>query len=87
MHFLARGESEGRLDECRNSNLVKGGNKVKPSNESEMAGRVHELKGKIKEKVGQLTNDPDLEAEGVGEKIGGKVQKKIGQVQKAVEKL
>jgi uncharacterized protein YjbJ (UPF0337 family) len=37
--------------------------------------------------VGQLTNNPELEAEGVGEKIAGKVQKKIGQVEKAVEKL
>jgi uncharacterized protein YjbJ (UPF0337 family) len=44
------------------------------------------VKGDIKEKVGQLTNDPDLKAEGTGEKIAGKVQKKIGQVEKVVEK-
>jgi uncharacterized protein YjbJ (UPF0337 family) len=44
------------------------------------------VKGKIKEKAGQLTNNPDLEAEGQGEKIGGKVQKKIGQVEKVLEK-
>jgi uncharacterized protein YjbJ (UPF0337 family) len=49
---------------------------MKPSSENEIAGKVHEVKGQIKEKVGQLTNDPDLEAEGIGEKIGGKVQKK-----------
>jgi uncharacterized protein YjbJ (UPF0337 family) len=30
------------------------------------AGKVHEVKGKIKEKVGQLTNDPDFDAEGIG---------------------
>ena len=36
---------------------------MKPSTENEIAGKVHEVKGKIKEKVGQLTNDPDLEAE------------------------
>jgi uncharacterized protein YjbJ (UPF0337 family) len=59
---------------------------MKPSTENEIAGKVHEVKGKIKVKVGQLTNDPSLEAEGIGEKIAGKVQKKIGQVQKAVEK-
>jgi len=41
------------------------------------------VKGKIKEKVGQLTNDPDLEGEGTAEKIAGKVQKKIGQVEKS----
>ena len=60
---------------------------MKPSTKDEVAGKVHELKGKIKEKVGRLTNDPDLEGEGIGEKIAGKVQKKIGQVEKAVEKL
>jgi uncharacterized protein YjbJ (UPF0337 family) len=57
---------------------------MKPSTENEIAGKVHEVKGAIKEKVGQLTNDPDLEDEGTGEKIGGKVQKKIGQVQKVL---
>jgi uncharacterized protein YjbJ (UPF0337 family) len=60
---------------------------MKPSTENEIAGHVHEVKGKIKQKVGQLTNDPDLEAEGIGEKIAGKVRKKIGQVEKVVEKL
>jgi uncharacterized protein YjbJ (UPF0337 family) len=59
---------------------------MKPSIENEIAGTVHEVKGKIKEKVGQLTHDPDLEAEGIGEKIGGKVQKKIGQVKKVLGK-
>jgi uncharacterized protein YjbJ (UPF0337 family) len=55
---------------------------MKPGTKDEIAGRVHEVKGTIKEKVGELTNDPDLEGEGIGEKIGGKVQKKIGQVEK-----
>ena len=59
---------------------------MKPSTEDQIAGKVHEVKGKIKEKVGQLTNDPDLEAEGIGEKIGGTVQKKIGQVKKVLGK-
>jgi uncharacterized protein YjbJ (UPF0337 family) len=63
-----------------------GGSKMKPSTENEVAGKVHEVKGKIKEKVGQLTNDPDLEAEGTGEKIAGKIQNKIGQVEKVLEK-
>jgi uncharacterized protein YjbJ (UPF0337 family) len=44
------------------------------------------VKGKIKEKVGKVTNDPNLEAEGAGEYIVGEAQKKIGQVQKVVEK-
>jgi uncharacterized protein YjbJ (UPF0337 family) len=44
------------------------------------------VKGKVKEKVGRATNDPDLEAEGQVEKIAGKVQKKIGQVKKVLGK-
>jgi uncharacterized protein YjbJ (UPF0337 family) len=59
---------------------------MKPSTENEIAGKVHEIKGTIKEKVGELTNDPDLEGEGIGEKIAGKVQKKVGQVEKALGK-
>jgi uncharacterized protein YjbJ (UPF0337 family) len=64
----------------------KEGDEMKPSTEDEIAGKLHELKGKIKEKVGHLTNDSDLEAEGIGEKIGGKVRKKIGQLEKVIEK-
>ena len=60
---------------------------MKPSTEDQIAGKVHEVKGKIKEKIGQLTNDPDLEGAGIGEKIAGKIEKKIGQVQKAVESV
>jgi uncharacterized protein YjbJ (UPF0337 family) len=59
---------------------------MKSGTENEITGQVHEVKGTIKEKVGRLTNDPDLEGEGIGEKIAGKVQKKIGQVERAVEK-
>ena len=52
MCFLARGEAKGRLAERRNSNRFRGGNKMKPSPENVIAGKVHEVKGKIKEKVG-----------------------------------
>jgi uncharacterized protein YjbJ (UPF0337 family) len=59
---------------------------MKRSTEDQAKGRFHEVKGKIKEKMGQLTNNPDLEGEGIGEKIAGKIQKKIGQVEKVIEK-
>jgi uncharacterized protein YjbJ (UPF0337 family) len=57
---------------------------MKQSTEDKAKGTFHEVKGKVKEKVGRATNDPDLEAEGQVEKIGGKVQKKIGQVEKVL---
>jgi uncharacterized protein YjbJ (UPF0337 family) len=59
---------------------------MKPSTKDEVAGKVHELKGKIKEKVGQVMHNPDLEDEGTVEKIAGKVQHKIGQVEEVIEK-
>ncbi len=59
---------------------------MRSSTKNEIAGQIHEAKGKIKEKIAQLTNNPDLEDEGTGEKIAGKVQKKIGQVEKVIEK-
>jgi len=60
---------------------------MKPSTENRVAGKIHEVKGALKEKAGKVTNNPDLEDEGTGEKIAGKVQKKIGQVQKVIEKF
>jgi uncharacterized protein YjbJ (UPF0337 family) len=53
---------------------------MKASTKDTVKGEVHKVKGAVKEKVGKLTNNPDLEVEGQDEKIGGKVQKKIGQV-------
>jgi uncharacterized protein YjbJ (UPF0337 family) len=55
---------------------------MKPSTKDQAKGKLHEVKGKVKEKVGRGTNDPNLEAEGTDEKVAGKVQKKIGQVEK-----
>jgi uncharacterized protein YjbJ (UPF0337 family) len=55
---------------------------MKQSTEDKAKGTFHEVKGKVKEKVGQSVNNPDLEAEGQEEKIGGKIRKKIGQVEK-----
>lgn len=59
---------------------------MKQSTKDKARGKYHEVKGKVKEKVGRATNNPDLEAEGQVEKISGKVQKKIGQVEKVLGK-
>jgi uncharacterized protein YjbJ (UPF0337 family) len=56
------------------------------STKDKAEGTFHEAKGKVKEKVGQMTNNPNLESEGKGEKMGGKVQKKVGDVEKVFEK-
>ena len=59
---------------------------MKQSTEDKAKGTFHEVKGKVKEKVGKVTNNPDLEAEGRAERIGGKIRKKIGQVEKVLGK-
>ena len=59
---------------------------MKDSTKDEVQGKLHEAKGKIKEKAGQMTNDPNLEAEGTDEKMGGKIQHKVGQIKKVFNK-
>ena len=54
------------------------------SNKDRAEGAAHQVKGTIKEKVGQVTNDPEMEGEGTGEKIGGKIQKKVGDIEKKI---
>ena len=59
---------------------------MKPSTKDQMEGKFHEVKGAVKEKAGQVINNPDLEAEGQAEKLTGKVQNKIGQIEAVLEK-
>ena len=59
---------------------------MKPSTKDRIKGKLHEMKGGAKEKVGQVTNNPGLAAEGQTEKIAGAVQKKVGQIEKVFEK-
>jgi uncharacterized protein YjbJ (UPF0337 family) len=59
---------------------------MKQGTKDELAGKLHEAKGNVKEKVGQVINNPDMETEGQGEKVAGKVQKKVGQFEKVLEK-
>jgi uncharacterized protein YjbJ (UPF0337 family) len=56
------------------------------STTDKLEGAFHEAKGTIKEKVGQVTNDPDLEAEGQAENTSGTIQKKIGQIKEVFNK-
>ena len=59
---------------------------MKSSTTDQVKGKLHEIKGDLKQKAGQVTNNPNLEAEGQTEKLAGKVQKKIGQIEKVFEK-
>ena len=59
---------------------------MRQSTKDKAKGKFHEVKGKVKEKVAQVTNDPDLAAEGTDERLGGKIQKKVGDIKKVFEK-
>ena len=45
-------------------------------------GKLHEIKGAIRQQVGKITENPDLEADGQAEKIVGKVQTLAGKIEK-----
>ena len=59
---------------------------MRPSTTDQVQGKLHEVKGDVKKKVGQVTGNPDLTNEGQAEQIAGNVQKKVGQVEKVFEK-
>ena len=60
--------------------------KMNPSTKDEIKGNIHAVKGKVKETAGQVTNNPDLEAEGKAERTAGKIEKKVGQIEKVLGK-
>ena len=52
----------------------------------EIKGKAEQAKGYVKEKVGQATNDPDLEAEGTADRAAGKVREGVGEVKDKVKR-
>jgi uncharacterized protein YjbJ (UPF0337 family) len=59
---------------------------MKSSTKDKAKGRATQAKGVIKEKVGRATNDPDTEASGTADKVGGTVRNKVGDVKKVFGK-
>jgi len=59
---------------------------MKKSTKDEIKGKFHEVKGNAREKAGKVTGNPDLKAEGHAEKLRGKVQKKLGQMEHVLDK-
>ncbi len=59
---------------------------MKQSTTDQVAGKLREMKGTVQEKLGKVTDNPKLTAEGQGEQIAGKVQKKIGEIEKVLNK-
>jgi uncharacterized protein YjbJ (UPF0337 family) len=57
---------------------------MKSSTDDKTTGNLQEVEGAIKEKAGEFTRNPNLEADGRAEKNDGKVQNSVGKIEKAV---
>jgi uncharacterized protein YjbJ (UPF0337 family) len=66
--------------------VFRGDEQMNPSTNDQVAGTLHEVKGKVKQVIGQAIGNPDLESEGNVENLAGKVQQKVGQIKKVFEK-
>jgi uncharacterized protein YjbJ (UPF0337 family) len=53
-------------------------------NNDELNGKVDKLKGKIKEGVGNATNDESLRGEGVSDQAAGNVEEGFGKARRKV---
>jgi len=54
-------------------------------NRDEIKGKAEKAKGFVKEKVGEVTNNPDLEAEGKVDRASGAVREGFGTVKRKVK--
>lgn len=59
---------------------------MKTSTQDKIEGSAKDLKGKMKEGAGKMTNRPDLVDEGRADQAEGKVQKKVGDIKKVFDK-
>jgi len=57
---------------------------MKSSTRDQAAGKLHELKGAVKQKAGELSKNPKLTASGMAEKNMGKAQMVMGKIKKTV---
>jgi len=59
---------------------------MKSSTQDKAEGAFHQVKGKIKEVAGKISDKPELEIEGKAENTAGKVQGKIGEIKEVLGK-
>jgi len=53
-------------------------------NKDEVKGKGKKIKGQVKDKVGEVIGNPDLEAEGEAERIEGEVQESFGRARRKI---
>jgi uncharacterized protein YjbJ (UPF0337 family) len=53
-------------------------------NKDEMEGKLDQASGAVKDKVGEVTGNRDLEAEGEAQRLGGNAQEGLGTARRKV---
>jgi len=56
-------------------------------NKDEVKGKGKKIKGQVKDKVGELIGNPELEAEGEADRVEGQAQEILGRARREAEKL
>ncbi len=59
----------------------------KKSVDQQVGGKGESLKGKIKEGIGKVTGDADLEAEGQADQDEGKIREGVGKAGRAISDI
>ncbi|MDO9264034.1 MAG: CsbD family protein [Desulfosalsimonadaceae bacterium] len=59
---------------------------MKSSTKDNAEGKMHQVKGTIKEVAGRIVGNKDLEGEGKDENSKGKIQEKLGEIKKVMDK-
>jgi uncharacterized protein YjbJ (UPF0337 family) len=52
-------------------------------NKDQIEGKFEKAKGYVKDKAGELTNDPELETEGEAQRTAGKAREEFGKAREA----
>ncbi len=59
---------------------------MKLSTTHRIKGKLYQLHGDVRAKVGQASNNPNREAEGENEKLAARIKAMIGDIKKAFER-
>ena len=54
-------------------------------NKDQVAGKAEELKGKVKEGIGNATDNPNTQSSGIKDQVKGKVQQAFGDAKEAAK--
>jgi uncharacterized protein YjbJ (UPF0337 family) len=67
---------------CSPSSGARAAREEGPMNRDEIKGKAEKAKGYVKDKAGELLNDPELEAEGEIERASGAVRESVGRARR-----